>query len=563
MRDCPNPHGTSASLHDAARRFHRLAERLRRAGSCGAPGCTPELVEVLQLLAELPEWRVFVDGSAHFGHQASSIAMLQRLIQLTGFAKRVVVVYVDHGQEMLGDTAAKLALMFYDRSVRDLDASTARFGTCAQIRFLPYARRHRIESVGVFGFTGGADDLSENYAASLKVRFFVRLQPWLWDDPPDARRDTHYVCSRIEQPSGEHLNLGEAWPRLLDAPLSTPDTSEAFVGTAAASIEEGPEGGSNLARRIRNSESVWRAVRPRGDVPPTAGPLIWPLYGLQHFAERAAAIMLACALVAMRRASTLQRPIVVCLFGSHRELAKWSALLDELAPNGEGEQSSARHPLRAIAAGIPLHVHRARSPLTGDWADLAPSLDRALASPCRAAVHVVELGSVPMALFQWFMLAADLAPVIEGQATANHLAVHGRPFMQLLREARGERQRGVSIPAIRHAGVAGDCLLRLAALLDGRLDEDAETKARGADGQAVARCIDDVDGFLARAASPGSEVGTAFSNFGEESTRDVPDKLLVALLGLREVMLAGSPPSVVTRPLEGDRTEVRSTKVAS
>ena len=550
---------TDPSLATAAARF-AAAVRSWTTGT-ERDALTRDLSEMLSLLAEQTEWRVFVDGTKNLGHQASTVLLLRRLIDLTAFRGWVVVVYADQGRALLGSTADKLALMFAGVDPRRLDDELTSYGSCGEIRFLPLQRAGELREAIAFGFTGGADDLAFNAAAALNVRFFLRLQPYLWDDPPAARRDAYYECSRIEQPDGRHLYPLQSWPELRTLAIRPPPSlhypTESSLWRWYARQQSFD---AELARRMDNALTVL-TTRSNGRL------LLWPVYGLQHFAPDAANIVLSCSVLGLCIAYQRRSAVLLCSFNPSEDLPDWADLAEALSQ----DLAACEHALPALATALARRhaddvdagrlrpdTLSSRTRELGRWLharcrdvslvvhrvsvgskrsrNLDESLRVALARHGNAAVHLVELGPVSMDAFHRFVSDADLPCVIEGQTTANLLTTLGRPFLQLLRRDHviqsGYAATGdADLDAIAARMAAGARDLRDVALI-GKRD------ALSPDPAAYGERLDHIAQLMYDASDASSETGRYFLALAEHFARPSNDKLFVMLLALREVMLA-------------------------
>ncbi len=484
-------HDTHPSLAGAARNFAEAARSLSDAGVVGARA-RAAIDELLGLLAEQEEWRVYVDATRNLGHQASSVMLLRRLIEVTSFRGRVTVVYAEPSPASRA-TAGKIALMLRGVDPTRLCETVARHGSCNEIRFLPLSAARELQEVCAFGFTGGADEMSFNGARVLNVRYFMRVQPYLWDDPPAASAEPYYVCSRIEQPDGAHLYPVQAWPQLRTLGLPPPalpgDEAEAWRWY----VEE-QRFDPGLACRMNNARLLLKARAEHAA-------LLWPIYGLQHFRERAAGILLRCTLLGLRVARRRRKPVLLC-----------SLCAPEDVPD-------ALEIVARDAGPAALHVHRA---FDGSWRDIGAALRTALAREAGGgSVHLVEVGPIAMDAFHQCLAQADLPCIVEGQASANLLSTLGKPFLQLLRADHAIRECYPRLPddAASHAHA--------------RTLESACAQLRDVHPQAaldrLARLVDD--------ACEGSLHGY-FRSLAHHFAQPQHDKLMVMLLALREAMLA-------------------------
>lgn len=543
---------TPASLRTAAARFARLARALASRHDLGDDELAPELVEILDLLAEQPEWRVFVDGTRNLGHQASTVMLLRRLIDLSAFRGRVVIVYADYGQALLGNTAAKLALMFTGVDPRHMGDALVSYGTCNDIRFLPFERRCELVDAIAFGFTGGADDMSVNYALQLNVRFFARIQPYLWDDPPSKKADRYYESSRIEQPEGEHLYLVDALAEFQYLPLRASDCNAHIATTDWDWYAEKQTFDQDLGHRSRNARAVLGT--------PTRH---WPVYGFQHFADHCAEMFLACVLIALRLQNTTPGAVVLCSFSPHEELEDWSVLIDALACDLDAGNTHLaalrsalldRYPtglagpldqwlgvlsgwLVQHAQGAHVRVHRTYETAQRRWNDGSQPLSQALQASPSPCVHVVELGTVPMDVFNHCLVHGDLPGILEGQAAANLMTALGKPFLQVLRHDHvikngyARYRQNEKVPAM------ADEAARVAALLRDLLPQRWFDSVLPPSPMTYCNDLDCIASFVQEAGNPATSVGGYFQEVGRHFSRNVHDKLLMGLLAMRETML--------------------------
>jgi len=552
---------TAASLLDAGARFAQAMRAFRSRDDLGESGVTPQLAEMLSLLGEQPEWRVFVDGTRNLGHQASTVVVLRRLIDLTDFSGRVVVVCADHRRALLGVTAGKLALMFDGINPACLDEAVASYGSCREIRFLPFERRAELTEPCAFGFSGGADDMELNCALELNVRFFVRIQPYLWDDPPSAKNDEYYESSRIEQPDGKHLYLLESCPELHALPIKT--ASLRAAGNIAPEIwrwyadEQTFDVG--LAHRTRNIRSILAACS-YGD----QRTMLWPLYGLQHFREEAAGMFLVCALAACRCAAVLRRSIVACSFSPSEELQGWADYIEALAL----DLRSARADLPALANALAcsdsslqpdrierwahilgawllgeksaasIEVCRSYLPAERQWIGIGREATAAITKEGPPAVYVLELGPVPLDVFEHCVSRADLPSVVEGQATSNCLTGRGRPFLQVLRAEHVIKNGYATLPLNDFTYEMAQAMVHAAAELHHLQPSRWFASNANAAPQEYCERLDKLAALLVAARCESSAVRRYFELLGAHFRRNAHDKLLAALLALREVMLA-------------------------
>ena len=130
--------------------------------------------------------RIYVDNTINFGNQASSVLLMQSLIDQYNFIGEGKNVWMVYKEEKASETRKKLSLL-----IKGFDASnpvatatykgvTLHFITVEDLIAGPaYAEIN-------YGFSGGADADDEKnwYATNLKVKIFLRLQAYLWIEGP-------------------------------------------------------------------------------------------------------------------------------------------------------------------------------------------------------------------------------------------------------------------------------------------------------------------------------------------------------------------------------------------
>jgi len=130
--------------------------------------------------------RIYVDNTINFGNQASSVLLMQSLIDQYDFMGEEKNVWMVYKAEDADETRKKLSLLIkgFDASNPAATATykgvTLNFITVEDLNTDPaYAEIN-------YGFSGGADvDAEPNwYATNLKVKIFLRLQAYLWTEGP-------------------------------------------------------------------------------------------------------------------------------------------------------------------------------------------------------------------------------------------------------------------------------------------------------------------------------------------------------------------------------------------
>jgi hypothetical protein len=560
-------------LQEPAGRFKALAERLATWLEVDDEYLSTEMEDILAVIAEQAELRFFVDGTRNFGHQGSTVALMKRLIDLTRFSGRIVVVFADYGREGFGRTAEKLALMLTGVDPDCIAECVAEYGPCREIRFLEFSRRFELRRPIAFGFTGGADDMSVNYAAELNVRFFARIQPYRWDSEASRASDAYYQSSRIEQPDGHHLCLAEAYPEFRD--LAFKSSRDHVRAVEAATWEwygETQQFDADLKARTRNLKSI-ENLRGRGGGVGRGGISVWPIYGLQHFREDAAEIIFHCALSAIQIQAWSRRTIVLLSLSPVGELLGWSDLIEGLALDLRsdcGAPRALRTALRrrydrqfrdgtfasrhldilvdAFAArrgrlgDVGVTVHHGYDASGNRYLDISRQLVESIGDAETSDVHVVELGPVPMDLFNSCLARSEIPALVEGQGTVGFMTGLGRPFLQLARAKYGVSNVDVNVIVSdgrgEESGIAKETQLIAQKIRDMQMASclRAETPI---DPSIYFNSVDQTGAFILTCGDLDSPVSRYFKSVGRYFSKNVHDRLLMSLLALRELALAG------------------------
>ena len=133
--------------------------------------------------------RIYVDNTINFGNQASSVLLMQSLIDQYGFngeGKNVWMVYKE--EEDADETRKKLSLLIKGFDASNPDATATYKGVTLHFITVEALFAGPAYPEINYGFSGGADadvDAEPNwYATNLKVKIFLRLQAYLWTEGP-------------------------------------------------------------------------------------------------------------------------------------------------------------------------------------------------------------------------------------------------------------------------------------------------------------------------------------------------------------------------------------------
>ncbi|MCP4710474.1 MAG: hypothetical protein GY869_17770 [Planctomycetes bacterium] len=125
--------------------------------------------------------RLYIANTSGYGHQVSSVRILRRLAApandpIPGF-NYAGIIEVAYGDRV---TLTKLRNL-----IPELNGGNEGNINQAAVRLISYPFEPARQLVNV-GFTGGADD-DLHYAATLNVRYFLRIQPYRWSLPEQVQ----------------------------------------------------------------------------------------------------------------------------------------------------------------------------------------------------------------------------------------------------------------------------------------------------------------------------------------------------------------------------------------
>ncbi len=502
-------HTTHPSFFGASKAFGALAQTLT-AGAHDQAISACVLEDVKSLFVGESEIRVFIDGTKNLGHQAASLDLLRRLLDITLFRGDVVVLYADYGRALLGETAEKIGFLLQQTVGTSLESITFTHHGGARIRFVPYNHRKSLPRCARYGFSGGADDMGVNYAAELGVEWFLRLQPFLWDDEAGQKSDRYYESSRIETADGRMLYLVDAWPPLRELPLKRSNTV----------LKPAPMANAPGADVIKNLEQL--------------GYVIWPIYGLHHFRSLSHIVAFNLAGVALLLSAQLGRPIALLSLCPIVEELSQSTLLAALTSNVSKVPTSAEPRANLDNPGLStaLDVMLDAIPRPARFDFMPPQMARSNCCHPRnrtepAQAVMMQLGPLAPSVFERLLRSAPLPPVIEGQSTANVLLNFGRPYLHLLRPEHVIKNAYVSGVAAPGCSELASWMNSVAQSLLVLPSSDRPTAA------------ENVAALVLRLSDPSSEEAKYFAGISRWLAKDEHDKLFLGLAALHHTVHLG------------------------
>src|SRR5688572_6711318 len=89
--------------------------------------------EMLDYIRTEDELRFYVDGSLNYGHQATTVNIMKRIINTAGYTGNIVVYYAGETK-----TADKLAILLPGLNPLNIDTAIISYGSCTNITFKPF-----------------------------------------------------------------------------------------------------------------------------------------------------------------------------------------------------------------------------------------------------------------------------------------------------------------------------------------------------------------------------------------------------------------------------------------
>lgn len=511
---------------------------------------------ILSILKIQKELRFFIDGTRNYGHQAATVQMMKRLIRITGFEGKITMIYAETNMSGLDNTISKLALLLPGLDPNHVGTTTIEYGSCKDIKFLNYSDRTTLADKIRFGFTAGADDMAINFATELKVDYFVRLQPYMWDEERPGEWG-HRECSRIETPAGKFFYPVDAYPSYRTLPYKFSTSESASVDDAIWSwygIDQTFDFG--LRNRTRNAQVVYEACQ-RG-----TGLHVWPIYGIHQFQKQIAEIAMNLVITAFQAQHIIQKPIVILFMNAGMDIGRLESLLLPFASDLERKSyaleyfkaaladryheffisgSFSRTKLDAFVAEIatqvrPLIDTGARLTFLTDYGgssrgytDISDILAAAIAGATDNEVIAAIIGPVPVDVYNYLYANSMMPGVFEGQHSSSLVISLGRPFLQILRNRAPIKHGYPTIIAGKdysaHAFAAADAALQLT----GQQYQMYLGKDSPGPKEYLAQLAKTSD-FIVAVQNPSSVMCDYFKTMGRYFQMDIHDKCLLGLI---------------------------------
>ncbi|MCU9952106.1 LysM peptidoglycan-binding domain-containing protein [Burkholderia sp. BKH01] len=536
--------------------FLDLLAKLMKGAPASESAAEAGIVGFGKLLYEQSEIRFYVDGTPNFGHQASTIYVLKRLIDHFGYKGAVRIVY-QNAPAGKQSTPAKLALLLTGLVPADIATATIAYGTCQDIRFVAWDHRAALNNA-VLGFTGGADNVGENLATELKVQFFLRLQPFMW-----KKVGGEFVANTIE--------FGDVHRESIDLAASTSTVFPLLpFRYLAAPTKAVPDAVWNwyiseqkydafLAARTNNAKALLGAM--------SESVRLWPIYGLHQFGEdedrgRDMLLTLTALALLVQRASGDTRPIVLALLNDATQLQM--NLVEAFVAGNKKEIKeiiTADYADSEYVKASPQKKQSAQQMV--DVVDkLVDELDPVhhctllynAITPEKIEEEVGKLGSnqfllaavgpVPQEVFNALYAAATLPPVFEGQGTSSLVISLGLPYLQTPKTGVDANNYPDLPLSYSQAGPCSAACAKQSQNL-----RDSLSSYININNSALYRTVlDELAGWTSGAYKDGEAFQVYFQSLGKYFQNDLNDKILLGCAGLNSAATS-VPVDATTRGL--------------
>lgn len=408
--------------------FTELVDELMKGNVASELATMEGFSEFGDALVQQEEIRFYVDGTPNFGHQASTIHIMKRLIDRFSYSGRIKIVY-QNAPPGKTPTPDKLALLLTELVPARIDSMTIKYGTCQNITFINYNDRGRLEVEGL-GFTGGADNVDVNLAYEIKVAYFLRLQPYLWQAKSQVEKWD------LREPL---LNLNATHNFTLLAYSYSPTAVSRVPANVWDWYIRQQTYDAALAARTRNAQLLINTADAQ-DI------RLWPIYGLHQFTPADALFNLL--LTALQCQETDRRPIVFTLINGVDDgvFAEWLAYINDFVTSFAKIDTTIRGEYGMLSNAVALNnylrsldqmrrQYDGTSPITGRILSLQPTrvndlLPGALESLRPYQILIVPLGPVPQEVYNCLFSKAKMPGFFEGQGTSSLAMSLGLPFFQ-------------------------------------------------------------------------------------------------------------------------------------
>lgn len=383
-------------------------------------------------IASEPVIRFYLDATPNFGHQANTVFVMRSIIDMTAYSRRVEIYVAENTRIPMDRQMDTLAMLMPGFDPAHKFGNVCDYHSCKQISFISGAAP---AEAAMFGFTGGADDVKDNYAQRLNVGFFLRLQPYFWVSP-----------NQIEMREGALVPLPGEFRGMIYQ-YNIPEVRQISSGVLEwYSRTSFGKAKMDFAQSIQELAASSR-IR------------LWPMYGLHQLAGSMSPFVLLLMVCCAKEAEIgTERPVAVPIFNKEdcghlellqmllssygeqafaEKLSKW--LEDTICPSDPDlealfPQMKKNPKLKIIGIALAKTIFSYKPKLHLYDADhLSAGIEQMQRD--QNGLFIFQCGTMPMDIFNCFYALSDLPCIYEGQGTASLAVNRGVAFMQLSRNS--------------------------------------------------------------------------------------------------------------------------------
>lgn len=493
--------------------------------------------------------RIYVDNTPNMGHQATTIHLLKRLIDLYQYAGQVRIVWAPAttSTDGINDTARKLGLLLTNLDPRVINDAQIAYGTCQDIRFVNLTApgdslNDRID----FGITGGADTLTVNYAEKINVTAFLRLQPFAW-----RLATGEFVPNQIEfhpDDGRATVNIGTLSNTINLLPYKFAAAAVAAVPQTVWDWYTGQNWNPSLATSTGYAHSLMDASTARGA-------LIWPAYGLHQFDSSEMLLNIAVIAGCYQRNSGFQGPpIVIPLLNKFTDDRftyldlyksndpKSTEQFDALIAQDYGYTNKNKANFDSFCGQIATYKKDNEAPqrvamLRQDFN--ADTITQQIANLANGNVLMVVIGSVPQDVYNC-LFTSPLPPLFEGQGTSSLVISLGTPYFQMPKPGVNGNNYPSVPPVGAPAGICDRCN-KTAALI--RLGYNKYLTHPPI--EKFGESIDAILAFMVDLTDNQTELRQYFTSLLNYYSQDIHDKLTLGLVAYHSQTAVQQEPNLV------------------
>ncbi|WP_438425672.1 LysM peptidoglycan-binding domain-containing protein [Aquimarina macrocephali] len=528
--------------------FNDLLTKLMQGQEASESTTSASIKDMLTLIKSKDELRFYVDGTPNFGHQATTVNIMKRIVDATDYSKNILMIYSG------ADTPDKLAILLTDLIPKDILTTSITYGK-ATITFLEYKdTKLNLEQID-FGFTGGADNSEVNYADLFNVTYFLRLQPYLWEKAPNQIERKDKDPYDLTKESASFAELAFKFPA--DSLTTVPETLWTWY---AKNQTYNPD----LKIRSINAESIYNAHTTKKEL------RLWPIYGLHQFSSPAE-MTLNLILSAFTAQMSSNTPIALFILSDIAKIQeKYQEMPFDYATAFADDLKNKKVTLPKLKAKIQevyidndmfgayaqlsldnfiLKLGQQVKPLMDGGYTLSlvegykngsyvkiDDLTSTLTGAGNKEIVAITLGPVPQEVYNYYYANSGLPGVFEGQGSSSLPISLGRPFLQIPKTGEEDRANYPSTLSAVNYSLVAEAAKTAALNIRNQTFNTYLKKTNPGKPEAYYNALAVSGTFMVNSYTESNDVHTYFTNLGVYYQQDIHDKLMLGLVGVKLVL---------------------------